>query len=63
MFRSLFAKSFGGRPADLPRFYPDLDEIQLAEFLSKSDFHRIKSFDNFSIFLLCTWRTVVFDDR
>jgi hypothetical protein len=46
MIRSLFARLFGGWPADLPRYYPDIDELQLAQFLSEDEYRRIKSFEN-----------------
>jgi hypothetical protein len=42
MFKAVFAKLFGGWPADLPRYYPDLDDMQLAQFLGKAQFQRIK---------------------
>jgi len=49
MFKALFAMLFGGWPSDLPRLYPDLDETQLALFLSDEDYQRIKAFDTFYI--------------
>ena len=48
-FKSLFARIFNGWPADLPRLYPDLDEMQLAQFLTKSEYQRIKAFENFYV--------------
>src|SRR6185503_13658037 len=43
MFQWLFGTSW---PDDVPRFYPDLNAMQLAEFLSDEEFERIKSFEN-----------------
>lgn len=46
VFGRLWQRLFGGWPADLPRFYPDLDDRQLAEFLSDAEYRRIKSLEN-----------------
>src|SRR5690349_18751006 len=49
MFQALFGWLFNSWPADLPRLYPDLDPKQLAQFLKKEDYLRIKKFENFYI--------------
>jgi hypothetical protein len=42
----LFGKSSGGRAEDLPRFYPGLNDRQLAEFLTADEHERIKAFED-----------------
>jgi tetratricopeptide (TPR) repeat protein len=42
----LFSRFFQSESASIPSVYPDLDPLQLEQFLKDSDFASIKSFDN-----------------
>lgn len=46
--RQLFGRYLGGAAADsgVPNFYPDLQPLQLEQFLTQAEFLRIKAFEN-----------------
>lgn len=46
VLKRLFGWFFGGWPRDLPRFYPEADELRLAEFMSRADYALARSLDN-----------------
>ena len=44
--KRIINKLFSTWPAEVPRLYPDVNDLQLAQFLSEAEYERIKSFDN-----------------
>ena len=46
VFNPLFGRDFRSEPAGTPTLYPDLNPLQLEQFLAEHDYARIKSFDN-----------------
>lgn len=46
VFDRLIGRFFGDKPAGIPTFYPNLNSLQLEQFLSDMEYSSIRSFDN-----------------
>jgi hypothetical protein len=46
VFDRLFGRRFRSEPAGIPTLYPDLDPLQLEQFLTDVEYAYVKSFDN-----------------
>ena len=49
VFSRLFGHWFRSEPASIPTLYPDLDPLQLEQFLTDVEYAYVKSFDNIYI--------------